>query len=186
MKKWKRVSSKVVAKNPHWEYVRDKFRLPSGAEGEYHYMRMRTSVSVVVVREDGKVLLHVQHRYLFGRDSLEFVAGDAHRGEPSVVAARRELAEEAGIAVKRLKKAGRFAQSTGSIQQYTDVYVGSCMHVVQAAPDETEEFKLVWMTPKQINAAIASGKLFDGFCIAVWVIAKPHVQKLIDQMKKKR
>jgi hypothetical protein len=43
------------------------------------------------------------------------------------------------------------------------------------APDETEEFERIALTPEELEARIISGVIWDGMTIAAWTIAKPHI-----------
>ncbi len=97
LKKWKKISSEDKFKNPWWTYRLDKFELPSGKQGEYHYMHTLDAVYILPVLEDGRVIWVKQYRYLFDRESIEVVAGRVEGDEDLEVAAHRELIEETGF-----------------------------------------------------------------------------------------
>ena len=50
--------------------------------------------------------------------------------------------------------------------------MATSLQFVGGAPDETEEFELVWLSPGELDERIASGFIWDGMTIAAWAIAR--------------
>jgi ADP-ribose pyrophosphatase len=173
LKAWKKLSEKVLFRNPWWTYKRDEFELPSGKRGEYHYVHSNGSSMVVPVMEDGTLLLVNQYRYLLGRESLEFPCGGVKDGATYDETARDELAEETGYAAGSLAPAGEFNPFNGATDEMCRVYVARDLRFVGGTPDETEEFETVRATPDEIESLIARGLIWDGMTMAAWTIARP-------------
>jgi 8-oxo-dGTP pyrophosphatase MutT (NUDIX family) len=74
---------------------------PDGSRGHYSAMEVPDASVVVPIRSDLSTLLVRQWRHPWGQTSWEVPAGSAEPGEDAEACARRELAEEAGLAAAR-------------------------------------------------------------------------------------
>ncbi len=102
---WRTVSSSEVYRNP-WIRVReDQVICPDGKPGIYGVVETKVATGVLAL--DGRDLILVgQYRYAIGEYSWEIIEGAAERGEEPMVAAKRELEEEAGIAAAEWRPLG--------------------------------------------------------------------------------
>ena len=173
--KWKKLSESVVQKNPWWEYRKDRFELPGGKQGDYHYVHALGSSLIVPVLNDGRVVLVNQYRYLNGKESLEFPCGGVKDGSSHDQTAGEELAEEAGFSARVWQILGEFNPYNGVTDEICRVYMAKDLLRVKQNPDMTEEFEKVTLTPVEIDARIVSGVIWDGMTIAAWGIAKNYV-----------
>lgn len=98
MPSWTTHRSTPVYENA-WIRVReDQVTRPDGVAGVYGVVQVRhPAVFVVALTDDDEVVLVEVDRYAIGRVSLEVPAGGSD-GEEPLVAARRELLEETGLA----------------------------------------------------------------------------------------
>ncbi len=176
MKPYKPISKTVVIKNPWWHYCRDQVELPSGKKWEYHYVLTNGSSMVIPETEDGRLLLVRQYRYTGKRDSLEFPCGGLKHGATHDEAAKDELIEETGFLAGRLEFVGGFNPCNGLLDEVCRVYIARNLSHVGARPDETENFELVWLTMKEVDALIQDGTIWDGMTIAAWAIGRPHLR----------
>jgi ADP-ribose pyrophosphatase len=175
LKPWTAISRLQVIKNPWWTYCRDAVGLPSGKEGEYHYVHSLGSSLVIPVLDDGHLLLVNQYRYLGGKESLEFPCGAVKEGSTHDQTARHELEEETGYSAGKMALAGRFNPYNGVTDEICHVYVARDLRHVGGTPDETEEFELVSMGAEQISQFIMNGTIWDGMTIAAWALAQRAV-----------
>jgi 8-oxo-dGTP pyrophosphatase MutT (NUDIX family) len=83
-----------------------------------------------------------------------------------------ELEEEAGYRTRDLQAAGEFNPYNGVTDEICRVFTANDLIAVQSKPDETEEFEMVLLTPKEIDDNIASGVIWDGMTIAAWMIVR--------------
>jgi len=175
LKRWKKLGSKILKKNPWWTYKRDAFQIPGGVSGEYHYVHTNGSSMVIPVTEDGRIVLVNQYRYLNQRESLEFPSGSVKDGHSYEDTARAELAEEAGFKAGRLEPAGAFNPYNGVTDEICRVFIARELEKTAAAPDATEEFERHLLTPGEIDARIRDNTLWDGMTLAAWMLARPSV-----------
>ena len=176
LRPWKKLSESILFRNPWWTYRRDTFELPSGKPGEYHYVHTNGSSMVVPVLDDGTLVLVNQHRYLLGKESLEFPCGSVKDGSNHDETARHELLEETGYSAKEIVRVGEFNPYNGVTDEMCRVYVARDLEHAGGTPDETEEFEILRMTPAEIEERIRTGVLWDGMTIAAWSIAKGRLR----------
>ncbi|MBU0531124.1 MAG: NUDIX hydrolase [Candidatus Uhrbacteria bacterium] len=175
--KWEKLSSEDKFKNRWWTYRLDKFRLPNGKEGEYHYLHSGHSVFIVPMLDDVRFLLVKQFRYLFDRESLEFPAGGMSDGDDPEDIARKELIEETGYDGD-FTALGYFGPFVGLSDEKTFVFLATNLkRSDEFIKDETEQFEFEELTADEVDQKIASGEIFDGMAITSWVFAKNHLNK---------
>lgn len=163
-------SSEVILENPYWQYRKDTYSLPSGKEGDYHYVHTLGSVFVIPVTSDGKLILLRQYRYLNRRESIEFIGGGIKHGQSAELAARAELSEEAGITAKELLKIGEFNPFNGVTDEICTVFVAKGLTFGTARPDESEEFERLEHLPQVLREMIARGEIWDGMTLAAFAL----------------
>lgn len=170
LRTWTKRDEETLYRNPWWSYKRDRVTLPSGADGEYHYVQTPGSVMVIPVDEEGRFVLVRQYRYLNRRESLEFPAGGIKTGQQADAAARAELREEAGLDAAALRNIGQFNPFNGVTDELCTVYVATGLRPGEATPDHTEEFEVQRLGGGELVAAVADGQLWDGMTLAAWAM----------------
>jgi ADP-ribose pyrophosphatase len=173
---WKTLSTSIKFKNPWWTYKLDRFELPSGKEGEYHYVHSNGSSCVVPVLTDGRIMMVKQYRYLALRDSIEFPCGAVKDGSTHDETAVHELTEETGYVAGEMIGAGIFNPYNGVTNEMCRVYIARQLRHVGTKPDETEEFEFVPMKPEEIEARILDGTIWDGMTIAAWMLVRGKLE----------
>lgn len=175
LRPWKTLAESVRFKNPWWTYKLDRFELPSGKEGEYHYVHTNGSSCVIPLLRDGRIMMVRQYRYLARRDSVEFPCGAVKDGSTHDETAAQELAEETGYDAGRMILVGEFNPYNGVTDEMCRVYMARDLRHVGARPDETEEFESVPLRPEEIEAQIQDGTIWDGMSIAAWSLARGRI-----------
>ncbi len=168
LQRLKRISHSVRFENPYWKYGYDRYRMPNGATGDYHYVMSNGSVMIVPRLADGSILLLRQYRYLNERVSIEFPGGGIEPGLSVEANAAKELAEETGYRTKRLTKIGEHNPYNGVTNEISHVFLADEMLLEDASPDESEEFELLRCSPIEVADSIRSGAIWDGMTIASW------------------
>ncbi|NQV89556.1 MAG: NUDIX hydrolase [Parcubacteria group bacterium] len=182
MKKWKRISTEVINKNPWTEFLHDRFETPDGRQGDYYYMKTPVgSVLIVPLLDDGRLVLHREYRYLFDRISLEFPAGGIKIEQSPEQAARAELQEETGYTVNHLEEIQKIAPGNGLFLEYTHVFLAKELTAGETSPDEFEEFEPVLMTVGEVDAAIQTGEIWDGFSLSAWCLVRQRVLDILEK-----
>ncbi len=121
---WVRHRSEVVHSNPWYRVERDEVTRPDGSPGEYFTVVNQPAVFVVALDDADRVALVRLYRYTVGRWSLEVPAGRTD-GEDPLVAARRELAEEAGLRAEHWQHLGVLHPANGLLAEDNHVYLAT-------------------------------------------------------------
>jgi 8-oxo-dGTP pyrophosphatase MutT (NUDIX family) len=112
---------------------------PHGEEGLYTVVRMRRlAVGVLPLDEDGQVRLVGQWRFPLARYSWEMPEGGAEPGESAEACARRELAEEAGVAAAELTPILELDMSNSLTDERAVIFLDTGLTPAAAEPDATE------------------------------------------------
>jgi ADP-ribose pyrophosphatase len=175
LKIWKKISETIILKNSWWTYKKDEFELPNGKRGEYHYVHTNGASMVIPLLNDGRIVFVNQYRYLNRRESLELPCGGVKDGQTYEETAKHELEEEAGYIAGDWVTAGEFNPYNGVTDELCRVFIAKSISQVPPVPDETEEFEIVSLVPDEIDARIATGRIWDGMTIAAWNIAKSRI-----------
>lgn len=174
---WKKIRREFELRNPWWSYRKDSVRLPTGKEGEYHYVHVLGSSLIVPFLDDGRVVMVRQYRYLADRESLEFPCGSVKEGSDYKQTALYELSEETGYTCGNILPIGEFNPYNGVTDEMCTVFVARNLAPLFRAPDETEEFEIESLTVTSVEEKIKSGEIWDGMTLAAWMVAKLQLQE---------
>lgn len=177
MRRWTRLSNRVLFETPYVRFEHDRFRLPDGQEGDYHYVRSPGAVMIVPVDDENRVLLVRQYRYLLDEDSLEFPAGGIKGGADPLAHAKAELQEEAGVVASSWTPVGRFASWNGATNEICRVYLARGLTAAPAKPDRTEEFEVVRYSWRELVRLAETNELFDGMTLASMALARRFMEE---------
>lgn len=175
LKPWKKLRQEFEMRNPWWTYRKDATLLPSGKEGEYHYVHVKGSSMIIPVMHDGKMILVNQFRYLCNRESLEFPCGSVKEDSTYEKTAQHELAEETGFQSMDITCIAEFNPYNGVTDEICKVFIAKRLTPVTAHHDDTEEFEHVYITPQEFERQVVSGKIWDGMTLAAWALVKHKI-----------
>jgi len=148
---------------------------PSGFTFERDIVRHPGAVCIVALDADRHVLMLRQYRGSVDRVVLELPAGKLDvPGEPNELAARRELAEEIGVAADTVTELGRFFNSPGFTDEETICYLAEGLTEVGRDTQGVEE---AHMTVERVPLAHIwelqdKGELVDGKSIIAIALAE--------------
>lgn len=172
LKKWKKLQTELKFTNFWWSYKIDKYMLPDGTKGEYHYAFTHGSVFIIPVTEKGKIIMVKQYRYLNDRFSIEFPGGGVKKEDNHDNEAQKELIEETGFDGE-LTFAGMFNPFNGVTNEICKVYIArNLMPSSKYKKDNSEEFIMYEFSPEEIDNMISTNELYDGMTLASWALVK--------------
>lgn len=157
---FRRVSEEELLKA--WLFRVDRFHLldPEGNPFDRFVIRHPGAVTVVPAHEDGSVTLVRQYRAAVDDMVLEIVAGTRDKGDESEEAtARRELAEEAGLAAAHYERLIGTWNTPGVSDQHTTIFLATGLTSVATSPDGVEEG---FMTVERVAFADLDDLIADG------------------------
>jgi len=175
LKPWKKISSEIKSKNLWWTYIYDKCELPNGKIHEYHYVHTAGSSFIIPIKENGKIILVNQYRYLNARFSIEFPGGGIKEGQLPEQVARKELIEETGFDGV-LEKVGFFNPYNGVTDEICHVFIARNLKPSdKETKDDSEEFEMLELTSEEIDKLIQTNEIYDGMTMAAWAIVKSKI-----------
>ena len=175
LKRWKKISSEVKFKNPWWAYMNDKCKLHNGKDYEYHYVHTAGSSFIIPIKDNGKIILVNQYRYLNDRFSIEFPGGGIKEGQTPEEVARKELIEETGFDGD-LENVGYFNPYNGITNEICNVFIArNLIPSNQETKDDSEEYEMLELSPEEIDEKIRTNEIYDGMSMAAWGIGKYHI-----------
>lgn len=131
-------SSRVVYENRWTRLVEDRFPCPGGGDGLYATLAPIDAAMVCPLFPNGDVVLVRQWRHGFGAYSWELPCGRLEGDESAARAARRELAEEAGLGCDRLDALGATTHSDARVGGRIHNFLARELGSTPARPDATE------------------------------------------------
>ncbi|MDL5352935.1 NUDIX hydrolase [Microbacterium sp. zg-YB36] len=169
---WQTRTSREVYGN-RWIRVREDTVSGPAGDGIYGVVEMRhPAVFVVAIDEADRVCLVEVDRYTVGV-SLEVPAGGSD-GEDPLVAAQRELAEEAGVTASGWQAIGAMNALNGVAVAAEHVFLArGIAAVADAAHTQAEEgIRAVrWVPFGEVVTMIADGTISDGETVAALAYA---------------
>jgi 8-oxo-dGDP phosphatase len=149
-----------------WLFRVDRFHLldPDDKPFDRIIVRHPGAVTVVPVHDDGTVTLVRQYRAAVDTLVLEIPAGTLDKeGEEPEDAARRELAEEAGLEAAHWELLIGTWNTPGVSDQHTLIYLATGLSSIPSRPQGVEEGYMTAETIKlgDVDALVADGTLKD-------------------------
>ena len=172
---WKTFISEEMLSTPWMSIFHNLFELPNGKKGNYYYIHTLGSSLIIPVKDNGKIVLIRQYRYLFNNTYIEIPCGGVKKGQKEDDAAKSELIEETGFDCKKLKNVGEFMPYNGISDETCHVFVASGLFHVGEKPDDTEQIEIFDALPEEIDRMIEKGKINDGMSIAGWALGRSYV-----------
>lgn len=162
---FKRLDRKLVFRGSIIDYYRDTVLVPNGNVVEWDFIGHKGAAAVVPVTDDGKILMVRQWRNALDRYTLEIPAGGLN-GEPTDIAAARELEEETGYRTEDISLLISIRTTVAFCNEKIDIYVARNLKRTQQHLDEDEYIDVKAYTVEELCDMIYSGQIEDSKTIA--------------------
>ena len=177
---WKSAGDETVFENPWLTLTSHPATAPTGAPATYVVMRPRNmAVGVLPIHSDGTVTLVGQARFALANYSWEMPEGGAPFDEDPLEGARRELAEEAGLAARSWREVLRMEMSNSVTDERAIAWLAWDLSEVEKAPDPTEVIAVARVPFMALIREIDRGAVRDAFTVATalraYHMAKEHL-----------
>ena len=140
--------------------------MPSGKKVYREYIDFGESVSIIAVKDNGKILILKQFRMPTGEWIYEIPAGTVEKGEKPEECAYRELIEETGYEAGELRYLLSMYLSPGYSNEYMHVYLARKLNFVGARPEEGEEIRVEEKGIEELEDMIRNNLIRDSKSIA--------------------
>jgi len=171
------VSEDVVYESSLLRVARSTFLAPDGSEFERDVVHHPGWVAVVPVTDDGQAVCVRQFRSAVETWLLEVPAGIRDVGdEPLELTARRELAEEAGLAAERLELLATIHNSPGFADEQGWLYLATGLSEVPFDRQGVEEhhMEVVTVPLADVPGLIARREVTDAKTVVGLLLAANH------------
>ncbi len=169
---WPLASSTVWHETPYAQVRTDTIVDPEGGEHPRLVVRPHGAVGVLALDADDRVLLVQQYRHPVAHRLLELPAGTLDvPGEPTLDAARRELAEEADVWADEWSTLYVSYATPGYSSEHWECFLATGLHPVpleDRTVREAEEADMVqwWLPFDEALDAVAAGRITDMMTVA--------------------
>ena len=164
---WKSDGDETLFENPWLALTAHPATAPTGAAATYVVMRPKNlSVGVLPIHSDGTVTLVGQARFALANYSWEMPEGGAPFDEDPLAGAKRELAEEAGLAAKSWREVLRMEMSNSITDERAIAWLAWDLTEVAKDPDPTEVIELARVPFMTLMREIDRGAVRDTFTVA--------------------
>jgi 8-oxo-dGTP pyrophosphatase MutT (NUDIX family) len=167
---WKPGTERVAFES-RWIAVTDQIATaPTGRPAPYGLVRFKNlAVAVLPIHEDGTIVLVGQHRFPLGDYSWELPEGGSPLAEDPLEGAKRELAEETGLAAAEWREVMRVQLSNSVTDERMIGYLALGLSEATGAhaADETEAIALVRVPFREALDAAMAGYLPDMLTVAM-------------------
>jgi len=167
---WTRGEGRVVYDNPWIRVTEFAATAPTGALAQYGLVSLKNlAIAILPLFDDGTTVLVGQSRLPFGDYSWEIPEGGGPRDVDPLTSARRELAEETGLAAAEWREIMR-AQLSNSVTDelmigYLATELSRSMGIHHV--DETEAIEMVRVPSREALEAALAGHLPDMLTVAM-------------------
>jgi len=131
--------------------------------------------AVAILAWDGARLAMVrQWRHAAGDVLLEIPAGTMEESEEPLATARRELAEEMGIAADSWTRGPSFYTAPGFCTERLTLFLATELHEVETQAPDDEQLEREWLSLSQALDGVDDGRVADAKSIAgiLWLAAR--------------
>ena len=175
--KWSTLFSEVIHQNRWFKIIHDKFRFPSGREGDYYFLATGGSVTIVPVLGD-KIIFIKEFRYPSQRKLLELPTGKKEKGETPLFSAHKELREETGYQAEKIKKIGSYFVFAGLSSERSHVFLAEDLQFVGQKLESSEKeagLEVVKIEIKKAYRMLDQGKFLSAQTIVPLCLAKKYL-----------
>lgn len=168
MEEFKRINRELVAHGAIIDYYQDTMQIPNGNVVKWDLIDHKGAAAIVAVREDGKLLMVRQYRNALERETLEIPAGGLNgREEPTIDAARRELAEETGYECDELELLTSIYTTVAFCNEKIDIYLArNLSRQGEQNLDEDEFINVEAYTIEELKQMVFDCKIQDAKTIS--------------------
>lgn len=166
---WRTLDAREVYRNPWMTVTEYQVVRPDGQPGIYGVVDPGDNAAIVALDAEERVTLVGEFVYPVQVYCWMIPSGYAERGEDPLAAAKRELAEEAGLEAREWTALGAYYLSNGISTQTSYAFLARDLLGVTARPEGTEVLTLRSMPLAEARAMCLRNEIRDApSVLALW------------------
>ena len=174
------IKSEFLFKGKYLELGKLDVEFPDGRVGLREVVRVRDSVTIFPVDQDGTVHLVRQHRPAIGRTIIEAPAGLLDDVETDERAAIRECEEETGYLPHKLEKLLTYAHAEGYSTGFMTLFLATDLkHTGQIKLDSTEFLEPAAIPFAELVKMVENNEIIDSKTILSTLLVKSRFKHLL-------
>ena len=163
---WKTQKITQVYDNPWISLTHEDVIMPSGNEGIYGKIHFKNyAVGIIPLDAEGNTWLVGQYRYVLDEYTWEIPEGGALIPQLPLDAAKKELAEEVGLAAENWELIAKLHNSNSVTDEVAFIYVARNLSETYAQLDETEVIETKKLPLKDAVKMALNGEITDSMSI---------------------
>lgn len=171
---WQTLGSEERYNNPWITVTEHQVINPSGGKGIYGEVHFKNiAIGILPLDKDQNTWLVGQYRYPLKAYSWEIPEGGGPLDADPELSAKRELAEETGLRTGNITEIQRMHLSNSVSDELAIIYLAQDLTQGEAAPEETEDLKLMKLPFSEAYQMVIDGKITDSMSVAA--ILKVHI-----------
>ena len=167
MNPWTILSEKKIYENSWIDVTEFDIINPNGGKGIYgkvHFKKI--AVGALPLDEDFNIYLVGQFRFVLNKYSWEIPEGGVEPNEDPLVAAKRELLEEAGLIAGEWKQILTMHLSNSVSDELAILYLATQLQLHDAKPEETEKLTIKKIPFEEAYKMVEDGAITDSMSVA--------------------
>lgn len=177
---WRRGRARPIYTNAWIEVTEFAATAPTGNPATYGLVSFKNlAIAILPIHDDGTVELVGQHRFPCADYSWEIPEGGGPRDRDPLESARRELAEETGLAARDWREILRVQMSNSVTDELAIGYLATGLEASTEAhaTDDTEALARIRAPFVEILAAVMAGQILDVLTVAMVLKASHMAQQ---------
>lgn len=177
--KWAAGEGRLVYENPWIRVTEYKATAPTGAPATYGVVGFKNfAIGVLPIHDDGTVVLVGQQRFVSGNYSWEIPEGGGPLAVDPLASAKRELAEETGLAAAEWREALRMELSNSVTDEIAICYLATGLSPAPGEDlDPTEVIRLERRPFREVLNLAVAGHMPDSLTVAMLLRAYHMAQE---------
>jgi 8-oxo-dGTP pyrophosphatase MutT (NUDIX family) len=163
---WKTQKVTDIYENKWIKVTHEDVITPTGTQGIYGKVHFKNiAIGIIPIDEAGNTWLVGQYRYVLNKYSWEIVEGGGPLDQDPLESAKRELAEEVGLAASRWEVLAEINTSNSVTDEYSIIYIARGLTPAYAPLDETELLQVRKLPLREAVQMAMDGTIMDSISV---------------------
>ena len=170
------LESRRVWECPWYAVRQDRIHLPDGSEGVYNVVELADAIWVVPVTTEGEIVLLWHYRYPLRTWGWELPSGGGvHSREEALLAAQRELREEAGGIAADWRFLMQVSTTKGIGTEHAHLFLATGVTLGETEHEPAEVMTVHTFPADEVYRMARSGEIHDGVGVLALLLAEPFL-----------